>query len=330
MAAGRLYQGAVREGLAWKMVSWTDIGHLRPQQLTQAELARGPLIPYCFDLRTGTIIFCAGIDPTLAMAAEFHYDYLRTHARRFIEMPPQSFRSSEEAARAGSVLLFSPGRCGSTLLAKVIRAMGGVCISEPDFYSQFAYYAAHVGAVVPADRHLLEMARQVLVAPWRKSPSPVVLKMRSHANRAPTALLPAGADAAKVVFLMRRFEPWCESRMRAFGGMFRSHMDVYHRTLLALQQLQQNARCLLLDYDDMNSASPAWATHVAAFLGLTFDEASVRNVLDQDSQQGTPLAAEQLSRQITPELRNNIAAAWRASAPAQLLAAVGLSHYGSP
>ncbi len=329
MAAGYLYRGGAQPGLGWKVVSRSDIGHLTPETLTPAMISRAPLIPYCFDFGGRTIIFSAAVDPKKAMAAEFHYDYLRSRSRCFVELPGQSIRLPQKASFPSSILLFSPGRCGSTLLAKVIRAMGNVCISEPDFYSQAAVYAAKSGGLRLDESRLLEIARKFLVSPWMQSTYPIVLKMRSHANHAPLQLLPEGQGPQKVLFLMRRFDPWCESRMRAFSNTLNDNIRLYKIALNALLKLQQGAECLLLDFDELNGESLSWAEGLAEFLGHSFDADAIRRVLGQDSQAGTRLAKDQLKGQLPAELRQEIAWMWRKEAPKELLAKVGLSHYES-
>ncbi len=329
MAVGILYQGSARPGLGWRTVSRFDIAHLSGEKIAPAAIAQFHLIPYCLDFSSRSILFSAGVDPLKAMAAEFHYAYLRSRTRCFVELCASSIRVPQHVDFPHSTLLFSPGRCGSTLLAKVIRAMGIASFSEPDFYSQAAINASRADSMKSEDRHLLEIARKFLISPWIRSPHPIILKMRSHANRAPLALLPDQGDPPKVLFLMRRFEPWCESRMRAFSSTLQDNIGLYHIALNALLQLQKNTRCLLLDYDDMNGKSLDWANRLASFLGCSFYKSAVEDVLRQDSQAGTPLSKDRLAGDLPTELREEIVRVWRQRAPRNLLSEVGLAHYGS-
>ncbi len=329
MTKGILFRGRARQGLILRVVSRSDIAHLTAEKLAPATLANVALIPYCLDFDTGTIIFSAAIDPKQAIKAEFHYAYLRAHTQYFVELSGQLIRLPHGTAIPESTLLFSPGRCGSTLLSKVIRAMGRVSISEPDFYSQAAIHADRAGGLRLEDQRLLEIARKVLVSPWIRSPHPIVIKLRSHANRAPLALLADQSEPHKVLFLMRRFEPWCESRMRAFYGTLHDNIELYLTTLNALLQLQKNTQCLLLDYDDINGRSLEWGHRLASFLGCSFDKNAVGDVLRQDSQAGTLLAKDRLTEDLPTALREEIANAWRQRAPRDLLSQVGLAHYVS-
>lgn len=329
METGKLYRGSALPELGWKVVSRSDIAHLTAETLSPATIANVPLVPYCLDFGAGTLLFSAAIDPKRAMAAEFHYAYLRAKTRFFVELPESSIRLPPNVTFPQSLLLFSPGRCGSTLLAKVIRALGGVCISEPDFYSQAALQARSTGLLSPDDRRLLEVARRFLVSPWMRSTNSVVLKMRSHANHAPMALLPEEWHRPKTLFLMRRFEPWCESRMRAFANDLQDNLRVYMMALVALRQLRQQTECLLLDFDEINGASLDWARRLAAFLGHAFDEVAVSQVMNEDSQAGTPLAKNSLVSTLPPTLREEIRQLWHQEAPSDLLAETGLAHYGS-
>src|SRR5262249_34008005 len=83
----------------------------------------GPLLPYCIDFPRGRSIYVGGVDTKAAQAAPFYYLYLRRHARTVVSVPWERGRLCDGAARV-PLFLFSPGRCGSTLLSRILSAAG--------------------------------------------------------------------------------------------------------------------------------------------------------------------------------------------------------------
>src|SRR5471030_1797962 len=93
------------------------------------------LLPYCLDFIAWRAVYVGGVDAKGAQAAPFYYLYLRRNARRIVSVPWEQGALTQGAVRA-PVFLFSPGRCGSTLLSSILFAAGVANVSEPDFYTQ--------------------------------------------------------------------------------------------------------------------------------------------------------------------------------------------------
>ena len=91
--------------------------------------------PYCFDLEERKL-YCVST-PDIA-GATFFYQAQRQHARSVIKVP---FDALPEA-RASPTLIFSIGRCGSTLLHKAFEAAGVRTVSEPDYFTQAALHGS--------------------------------------------------------------------------------------------------------------------------------------------------------------------------------------------
>ena len=90
--------------------------------------------PYCFDFDARKL-FCVST-PDIA-GATFFYQAQRQRARSVIKVP---FDALPEAPPSPT-LIFSIGRCGSTLLHKAFEAAGVRTVSEPDYFTQAALHS---------------------------------------------------------------------------------------------------------------------------------------------------------------------------------------------
>jgi len=134
-------------GPSWRTASTRDFATLRGREVSLARLladAPDTLSPYALDVPARRVAFVQtspGLD--LAAAHPFVYEAQRRHARQLV------VASEEEVVDAARVLrlpehrptfLYSTGRCGSTLLGKMVARLDGVqSISEPDVYTQATF-----------------------------------------------------------------------------------------------------------------------------------------------------------------------------------------------
>lgn len=100
------------------------------------------LSPFCINLKHNQVVFvrvASGVDLT---ASPFYYHAQRRHAIKIYSLGFEQFYElaaelDDDAENVG--FLFSTGRCGSTLLAKLLQTSPQVvAISEPDIYTQVA------------------------------------------------------------------------------------------------------------------------------------------------------------------------------------------------
>jgi Sulfotransferase family len=116
------------------------------------------------------------------------------------------------------ILIYSVGRCGSTLVSHLLnQAKGVVSLSEPDVYTQLLTRRAADGSHDPELRALLRSCTQVLCASTARSrgASAWALKFRSFVIELGD-LLYHNFPEAKVIFLYRHAESWARSMARAF------------------------------------------------------------------------------------------------------------------
>ena len=150
--------------------------------------------PYCFDLDARKL-FCVST-PDIK-GATFFYQAQRQRARSVIKVP---FDALPEAPLSPT-LIFSIGRCGSTLLHKAFEAAGVRTVSEPDYFTQAALRRPHD----PALRSVIGRATQLL--PYS------VIKLRAECNNA-ALLIAGGFRAPKVMFVLRDPVEWAASARR--------------------------------------------------------------------------------------------------------------------
>jgi len=175
--------------------------------------------PYCFDL-PNRLLLCVST-PDIA-GSTFFYQAQRRQARTVIKVAVDELPDGN----ASPTLIFSIGRCGSTLLFRAFEAAGVAIVSEPDYFTQAALAGAH-------DRFLqTALGRATHLLPY------AAIKLRLECNAAP--LLIAGAfRAPKIIFILRDPVDWASSHHRQSRGTIGAAqwVTVLKGSLFALAQL---------------------------------------------------------------------------------------------
>lgn len=318
-----LFQSRLKPNLRSKMVGPEDLMNGRIRPVSFDSITKYNITPYCIDFERNLIIGALGIDPYKASQATFHYDYIRSNAKNFLLLPINSLQINPPKINLSATLLFSPGRCGSTLLSKVISKMGIVSISEPDIYSQVALYIA------PRDkasnktnqvRFMLKWANYFLLSPFLKiGASKLLIKFRSHVNASPAIVLSSFSGPYKTIFLRRNFESWCISRMRVFANPVEENLSIYIQSLYCLKFLLKNTDCLVLDYEDLNQNPRNVIDRLSTFFGIQVNFEDLMDVFEKDSQADTRLARDQAKKSLTTFEIETIKKIWHERAPSELL-----------
>lgn len=267
--------------------------------------------PYCFDLAHRTLLCVSTPDIS---GATFFYQAQRQHARSVIEVP---FDSLPEGP-ASPALMFSIGRCGSTLLVRVLEAGGVRVVSEPDFYTQAAVYA-------PWDMSL----QKVIAGTTRLLPYSV-FKLRLECNNAP--LLIAGAfRSPRVMFVLRNPVDWAASLRR----LSRNSIDpgwcvaTLSRGLQALAELAQNYPVCIGYYEDFRDLGSQSVAEVLAWAGssASVSGASLRAIAGKDAQQGSIVSRASVQDvPDDPQFRETFRREWSRLRPAGLIAQLRLKR----
>jgi hypothetical protein len=231
-------------------------------------------------------------------AAPFLYAAQLQGATHAVSVPYEQL-SSVEARNPGPppVLIFSPGRTGSTLLTRLLRAVAVPCASEPDMLAQICRFGREdrLRMGLPMEpalmRACLMSVTRALAGGLPLVQAPFV-KLRSHCNARPLPLMEA-VPGTRAVFMLRKAKPWARSRHRAFGEMPAAIAAVLREAADALDKLGGcDAPVQILWFEDM-AKNPA-AT-VRECLGPGFlDDAALARVMAEDAQGGTAIAQEAL------------------------------------
>lgn len=284
----------------------------------------GKVLPYCLDPLRRRSLYIADVDVRAVAAAPFYYLHLRRTARTVLSVPWSAGRISEQRDGAAPILVFSPGRVGSTLLSAILFEAGVANVSEPDFYTQMTrQFAASPFNPLRAQMRaaVLAMGRDLSAA--FGNDGPVVAKLRAECCRAPWLILEEGRP--KTLFMTRRFEPWARSTGRVFRAGPKRAVAKYLQSLRALDWLERNTQCHVVLYDSLVSDAAAACAVLGSFLGRDISSEAARRALERDSQEGTPL--EQGARQARADADEVLAATlalWRSDKLLRVRAALPL------
>jgi len=180
---------------------------------------------HCLDLERREAIFVRVPSGTDLGAAPFLY---LAQYEAAVDLVVVSFdvlhALADLAPKPGNLLLvYSVGRCGSTLLSRVLRATPGVqSLSEPDVYTQLV--PARTSGVFSDDEvdALIRSCTRVICA--ASNDTATALKFRSFAVDL-AASFARTFPAAHAVFLYRDAHSWATSSERAFGHLHRGTDD---------------------------------------------------------------------------------------------------------
>jgi hypothetical protein len=246
------------------------------------------LLPYCLDFVRRRAVYVGGVDAAAAQGAPFYYLYLRRNARFVVSVPWETAPLSHDVARA-PVLLFSPGRCGSTLLSRILFEASIANVSEPDFYTQATTQWAS-GAFNPLRTAMQKAVRAMGVdlCSALRATGPVVAKLRAESCRAPQ--LAIDPREKRVLCMTRDFQAWARSTERTFRNAPAKMIGKYLTALSCYEYLRQNCDCHLVRYEDLLADPAVVCRKLGAFLGCEISETAIAEAMKKDSQEGTPLA----------------------------------------
>lgn len=295
---------------------------------------------YCLDFEKRQALFVETPPDCDLSRAPFLYQAQYDSACRVIQVPYDTLHSlAAEVAIDPSklILIYSVGRCGSTLVSQAYNAIEGVeSISEPDVFTQMrgAWGASGLGDADKAQ--LLKSCTLLQCAPGQmKGATAWALKFRSMVMDLGD-LFYSVFPMAKIVFLYRSAEPWARSFARLMrvsdptteapladvrSRFGRSSSPLESRTsasaleILAslwtsvmkrlLKMQERGIPMFIARYEELNADPWDVLTHMFAYCGLSENAVSNLNaVLEQDSQAGSSLSRASLGEapvQLSPE-----------------------------
>ncbi len=171
---------------------------------------------YCLrDEQREALFADTGPEADLSTAA-FFYQTQYEAARSLVAVPYDALHSLAQRVHVDDrqlIMLFSTGRCGSTLASKAFAAAGMPVWSEPDTFTQLVMLRAAGRCDAATLGRLVRSTAQLTF----RGGGPQAVKFRSCAIEL-AELLALSYPAAKVIFLYRQADTWTQSSLRAFGS----------------------------------------------------------------------------------------------------------------
>ncbi|HXQ39831.1 MAG TPA: hypothetical protein VN821_01090 [Candidatus Udaeobacter sp.] len=244
-------------------------------------------VPYCFDFDRRCLICVAAPD---VLDRPFLYQAQRERARSVVHIPYEEL----DDERSTPVLIFSPGRCGSTLFLRALQASGLPAVSEPDYFQQIV--SAVGSSLDRGSRQQLLRKATALLSRQLGTRAPVI-KLREQCNAAPL-LISLAFSSVRIIFILRNPVDWAISRKRAFPMTSAQRaVLILRRTLKAVDRLRSAHDVRICHYEEFAKPEVGYFRDVASSLGAAspIPEDAIRAVLASDSQEETALSRRSLA-----------------------------------
>ena len=251
-------------------------------------------LAYCLDMQRERVLFTVHDASEVAQlfAAPFLFVAQLQMAVRVISVPFERLAELDAPdPLPHSIYVFSPGRTGSTLLARLLQAAGQAAVSEPDLLAQVALVESDEWEQVPAGMDTA-LAKCCVDALSRTLGRGAFIKLRSQCNDRPMPLL-AAAPGCRVVFMLRGAATWGLSRHRAFGESAEIVAVFMLQAFIALDALlASGVQCDVLWFEALVT-DPGAALRICA-PGCVIEAGKLAEIMAEDSQKGTVVAREAL------------------------------------
>ncbi|KAA3622566.1 MAG: hypothetical protein DWQ08_12650, partial [Proteobacteria bacterium] len=242
------------------------------------------------------------------LESTFLYRELRENATRALTIPYARLDRicdrywQGKSARATLVFLFSIGRCGSTLLCKLLSASGVDVLSEPDVYTAPAALAGRIGQDTEWDKlpSVLKISTFGLLSVCDSDRR--AIKFRSQVNEIAPILMKNHPEA-RGYMLLREPTEWARSICRAFSWPPETAARHFTDALVTVHRCKAAGRPLSVIWYGGMLSHPRMI--LKAILG-DFGDAipamtGIEDVLRRDSQANTVLARESLANRRVEE-----------------------------
>lgn len=267
--------------------------------------------------------------------APFFYQAQYENSVNLISVPYETLHKLASEISLDSrhlILVYSVGRCGSTLLGSALNAVDGIVgISEPDAITQLVMFRDFDGSNEAGISPLVESCIKLQCKPTEQTLNPTawVIKFRSFGIELGDLLYKHFPDT-KNIFLYRNAETWMTSTMRAFvdnehNPEYRAFMQAVLSTMVPpiakhvqsggplltfstigsmmwlrvmeryMELHEKGMPGLAVRYEDLKAAPQETMQKIVEYCGFSnADMEAVYRVLEQDSQAGSAFSQENL------------------------------------
>jgi hypothetical protein len=213
---------------------------------------------YCLDLENQQAIFVETPSDIDIYEAPFLYQAQYEYAERLIAVPLEELHQLAANIKdsIGQIaMIYSVGRCGSTLLSKVFSQVDTVLsLSEPDVFSQIVGIRNPDGSNDDALAELLKSCIYLLCKPTLKGkPSFCAIKLRSFGIEVAELIYRVLPDT-KLIFMYRNAEDVVKSSIRTFVHFSQmlptiaQNIQAYNQFIPLLQEYASS-----IDFTDNNA-----------------------------------------------------------------------------
>ena len=283
---------------------------------------------YCADFENRHLWFTECDADDNALTAPLLWAEQYASARRVTAVPFERLVEFNRTTAERPTLIFSIGRCGSTLLSRLLVACGVRAVSEPDLLTQLATvrFGHQESAGVDLDRVLMQSCLASFAVQSGGEP---VIKLRSQCNRLADALAREFPDGT-FVMLLREPTRWLRSRFTAFGGDPKALARLYRDGIVTYDRIvSTGVRSKVVWYEDM-LASPLRVLQTVLGRNIAKEErlmSEVQHVMMNDSQRGTPLGRDRMkAREISETGLEEFWTEWQRIRPNALIARHSLAR----
>jgi hypothetical protein len=229
------------------IVKLQDFDYIEGENINPKIIIESPNISlYCLDPQNQQAIFVETPLEIELSNAPFFFQAQYEYSQQLIAVPlenlPQLMTAIEEPIEK-LIMIYSVGRCGSTLLSKVFNQIETVLsLSEPDVFSQILSLRNPDGSNDAEIAQLLKICIYLLSKPALKGKqSCCVLKLRSFCIELGDLIYQAFPDS-QMIFLYRNAEDVVRSSIRAFVYVsamlptIAQNIDLYSRFIPVLKE----------------------------------------------------------------------------------------------
>jgi hypothetical protein len=251
-------------------------------------------LAYCADMQAERVFYSLhGASLPALFEASFMYGAQLTGAAGIVAVPFERLGELEPPCCAPRpTLIFSPGRTGSTLLARLLRAAGTPCASEPDMLTQVCRFVREDRRRIGLEMELALLRACLVSLGEALGPTPFI-KLRSQCNARPLPLLQA-VPGARAVFMLRGRHAWARSRHRAFAEPPASIAAVLREAIDALDKLTGAGVPFQVIWFETLRRDPLHVLVNDLDLAAA-DPAVILAAMAQDAQAGTPIARDRIA-----------------------------------
>jgi len=281
----RLTIKEVRRPHSLSVVSPGDFEYEAGAEVSAEEVVRDPAFTlYCFDRANDAALFVESADPAAVDRAPFYYQGQVAQAKSLVSMPLDTFHQVAQQIPHppnGFIFVHSVGRCGSTLISKVLAAIPSVhSLSEPDDLTQIIKFRTGDDASETLVRDLIFSSIK-----WRgKARSGVAADRVAIKTRSEVLLLSdliaESFPQAKHFFLYREAVSWMRSVCRDMPSekqvedpeSNRQYEEAKARTLALVREYRREDKAL----SATQIRTLGWVTCMEAYLRLQQTATSIR------------------------------------------------------